>query len=380
MGTLPTEHRFSNQLLAQVQWLGTIAPNSVSNDLFIFYDFLPTAAELAGVARSAWPDTDGISAVPIFDATRPNTASKLAASTPTANRALYWEFCHNGLVNGMLNQSYAAGWGQAVRFDDNGTMPFETQWKAIAVNSNYTNILLYNLTADQSESVPLAGTPFGLDATLQLDHPLRGGRSLLVTKALAYATELFRTEHVEDPHWKSNKNASDRCCSSCFSPRGCGFPCMKMGPPAPPPIPPAPPGPTTPIAVSSLPGNWSMGGKTFTLSVDTSSSGAAAAAVVVTIGNPGDPSTCWTTCGSGGWDPKTNTITDVICKGCNRNATGSVRVKKVRKVIDHDYIYEGVRLDINWAVDHGSATGPGSGGRWSTWTKTVKEYEIVLEH
>jgi hypothetical protein len=360
----------------QVQWLGTIAPNSVSNDLFIFYDFLPTVAELAGVARSAWPDTDGISAVPIFEATRPNMASKLAASTPTANRALYWESCHYGMVNGMLNQSYAAGWGQAVRFDDNGTA-FETQWKAIAVNSNYTNILLYNISGDQSESVPLAGAPVGSDVTLQLDHPLRGeSGSPVVAKALAYATELFRTYHVEDPHWKSSKNASDRCCGACFSPHGCpSNSCMQMGPPGPPPVPPAPPG--APIVVSALAGNWSMNGKTFTLSVDTSGPGAAA---VVTIANPEDPSTCWSSCGSGGWEPETNTITDVICKGCNRNATGAVRARKVRKVVDHDYIYEGEVLDISWAVDHGSSTGPGSGGRWATWTKTVKRYEIVLEH
>jgi arylsulfatase A-like enzyme len=36
-----------------VQWPGTIAANSISDDLFIFYDLLPTAAELAGVPRSS---------------------------------------------------------------------------------------------------------------------------------------------------------------------------------------------------------------------------------------------------------------------------------------------------------------------------------------
>ena len=45
-----------------VQWPGTIAANSISDDMFIFYDFLPTAAELAGVPRSSWcvqsPETD----------------------------------------------------------------------------------------------------------------------------------------------------------------------------------------------------------------------------------------------------------------------------------------------------------------------------------
>ena len=83
------------------------------------------------------------------------------------------EFCHEGYVDGLLKQSYANGWGQAVRFDDNATA-YRTEWKAIAVNSDYTNVLLYNLTDDESESVPLAGTPVGPDATLTLDHPARG--------------------------------------------------------------------------------------------------------------------------------------------------------------------------------------------------------------
>jgi hypothetical protein len=54
---------------------------------------------------------------------------------------------------------------QAVRFDDNATS-YRTEWKAIAVNSDYTNVLLYNLTADISESAPLSGTPVGPDSTV----------------------------------------------------------------------------------------------------------------------------------------------------------------------------------------------------------------------
>ena len=47
-----------------VQWVGTIAANSVSDDLFIFYDLLPTAADLAGVAPAVWePLTDGLRCV-----------------------------------------------------------------------------------------------------------------------------------------------------------------------------------------------------------------------------------------------------------------------------------------------------------------------------
>ena len=129
---------------------------------------------------------------------------------------------------------------------------------------------VFYLSSNESESVPLAGAPVGSDATLQLDHPLRQrGGSQAVAKALVYATELFRTYHAEDPHWTSSKNASDQCWSACYSPGGCpSRNCVKMGPPGPPPIPPAPAG--APIAVSALLGNWSMNGKTFTVSVDTS--------------------------------------------------------------------------------------------------------------
>ena len=90
--------------------------------------------------------------MPVFEASRADTATKLATTTAAgaaaANRFLYYEFCHQGYVDGLLPQSYANGWGQAVRFDDNAT-EHRTEWKAIAVNSDYTNVLLYNITDDQ---------------------------------------------------------------------------------------------------------------------------------------------------------------------------------------------------------------------------------------
>jgi uncharacterized sulfatase len=314
-----------------VQWVGMIAPNSVSNDMFVFYDLLPTAAELAGVDKSSWPATDGLSAVPIFDASRANRTTKLESTSASANRFLYYEFCHNGMVDGLLKQSYASGWGQAVRFDDNTTQ-YETQWKAIAVNSLYTNILLYNITADRSESVPLAGTvhPRG-----ELAAPADDARDPpqyppVVANALAHATQLFHAQHVEDPYWKSSKNASDRCCASCFSPGGCNYPCKKFpGAPTPPPSP-APPSP--PIALSALVGDWNVndggGSVVFTLSVNSSSG-----KDIVTIRNPGDKTSCWKT-GTGGWDDQANAITNIFATGpgCVRNATGVVKVRKVRSV------------------------------------------------
>jgi hypothetical protein len=138
-------------------------------------------------------------------------ATTSAAGAAAANRFLYYEFCHEGYVDGLLPQSYANGWGQAVRFDDN-TTEHRTEWKAIAVNSDYTNVLLYNITGDQSESVPLAGKPVGPDRTgdLALGQRLAGRDPAAVAKALAFAIGLFRSEHVENPYWKSSKNVTDR--------------------------------------------------------------------------------------------------------------------------------------------------------------------------
>jgi arylsulfatase A-like enzyme len=75
-------------------------------------DLLPTAADLAGLDKSKWPvGIDGISAVPTFMNTRTNTTTQLsrADSQEVANRFLYYEFCHSGMVNGLLPQQYAQG-------------------------------------------------------------------------------------------------------------------------------------------------------------------------------------------------------------------------------------------------------------------------------
>ena len=74
-----------------------------------------------------------------------STRADAKSNSAVANRFLYYEFCHNGMVDGLLPQQYASGWGQALRFDSN-TTTYRTEWKAIAVNSNWKNILLYDAT------------------------------------------------------------------------------------------------------------------------------------------------------------------------------------------------------------------------------------------
>lgn len=103
-------------------------------------------------------------------------------------RYLYWEFCHYGAVDGQLPQVYQDGWVQAVRWDDNATA-YETEWKAILSNRNTSALLLYNLTDDVSESVPL----------------LAGGvvPNPHVARARDIILSFMQAAHVEDPYWVS---------------------------------------------------------------------------------------------------------------------------------------------------------------------------------
>jgi len=61
------------------RWPGQIAPGSVSDHLSAFWDFLPTACELAGILSPA--DIDGISYLPV-----------LRGEEQPAHDYLYWEF------------------------------------------------------------------------------------------------------------------------------------------------------------------------------------------------------------------------------------------------------------------------------------------------
>lgn len=49
---------------ALARWPGKIAPGQVSNLPWAFWDFLPTAAEVAGIAATDFPTTDGVSILP----------------------------------------------------------------------------------------------------------------------------------------------------------------------------------------------------------------------------------------------------------------------------------------------------------------------------
>lgn len=103
-------------------WPGHVPAGVVSDQVIAFWDFLPTAADLAG--RPAPANTDGESFAPALQGRRQNRS-----------RPLYWEF-HEG------------GFNQAIRFGD---------WKAIRFGKDGP-IELYNLKDDPSERTNLASS------------------------------------------------------------------------------------------------------------------------------------------------------------------------------------------------------------------------------
>lgn len=106
---------------AIARWTGTVKPGQVSDAIWTFWDFLPTAAELAGVKSPT--GIDGISFVPA-----------LHGRAMPAREYLYWEF-------------HERGFNQAVRMGD---------WKGVRTGSRRKPIELYNLKDDIGETSNVA--------------------------------------------------------------------------------------------------------------------------------------------------------------------------------------------------------------------------------
>lgn len=104
------------------RWPGKIKPGSVTDHLSAFWDFLPTAAEVAVIGAPA--NIDGISYLPA-----------LLGKEQEKHEFLYWEF-HEGRAS-----------KQAVRMGD---------WKAVRLHPS-AELELYNLQTDIGEQHNLAG-------------------------------------------------------------------------------------------------------------------------------------------------------------------------------------------------------------------------------
>lgn len=108
---------------AIARWTGRIKLGQVSDQPWAFWDFLPTAAELAGVPAPR--GIDGISIVPTLT----------GQGTQKQHDYFYWEFHENGFA-------------QAVR---------QGKWKAVR-KTGQTTAELYDLSSDLGEENNLAGT------------------------------------------------------------------------------------------------------------------------------------------------------------------------------------------------------------------------------
>jgi len=103
-----------------VRWPGTVRAGSVSDHVWPFWDFLPTAAEIAGVKAPS--NMDGISILPA-----------LLEKKQRDHLFLYWEFHERGFT-------------QAVRMGD---------WKAVRF-AKRRRLELYNLGTDVGEKNDIA--------------------------------------------------------------------------------------------------------------------------------------------------------------------------------------------------------------------------------
>jgi arylsulfatase A-like enzyme len=137
------------------RWPGTIPAGRVSDDPWAFWDFLPTAAEFAGVPVPAGCKTDGLSLVP-----------HLKGGPAPRRECFYWEL-HEGTPI------------QAVRYGD---------WKAVK-NGPDAKVELYNLTKDPGEQSDIAK-----------DHPGE------VEQALA----LMKKHHMPSPDWPLDGKSPQR--------------------------------------------------------------------------------------------------------------------------------------------------------------------------
>lgn len=122
-----------------VRWTGKIKANTTSDHLCAFWDFMPTAAELAGA--KAPNKFDGLSIVPTL----------LGKPGQKQHQFLYWEFHENGFHQG-------------VRMGD---------WKA--VRHNLGKLELYNLKSDLGEKNDIAGTQAEIVA--QIENHLKTART-----------------------------------------------------------------------------------------------------------------------------------------------------------------------------------------------------------
>ncbi len=127
-----------------IAWPGKIKDGTVNDHVAAFWDFLPTAAEVAG--GKAPPGVDGLSFLPT-----------LMGKEQKHHEYLYWEF-------------YEGGFQQAARLG---------KWKAVRPKLGGP-IELYDLDADLGEKMDVAARNQAVVARVE---------------------EVMRTAHTDSPDW-----------------------------------------------------------------------------------------------------------------------------------------------------------------------------------
>jgi arylsulfatase A-like enzyme len=128
------------------RWSGTVPADMVTDAPWAFWDFLPTAAELAG--SDVCPRTDGRSILPL-----------LRGERDRSERFFYWEQTDGGVFQ------------QAMRIG---------KWKTLRLTGPGSKVALYDLSADAGEKVDQAGK-----------HP----------EVVRQAEALFQKAHVESEEY-----------------------------------------------------------------------------------------------------------------------------------------------------------------------------------
>jgi len=131
---------------AIARWPGVVPAGRVSDEPWAFWDFLPTAAELAGAKLPTGFKTDGLS-----------LTGMLRGGPAPQRDYFYWELHEQAFI-------------QAVRFGD---------WKAVR-NGPKKEIELYDLKSDSGEKIDVAGSHREL---------------------VAKAESLMKEAHRDDPNW-----------------------------------------------------------------------------------------------------------------------------------------------------------------------------------
>ncbi|HJQ24572.1 MAG TPA: arylsulfatase [Blastocatellia bacterium] len=127
-----------------VRWPEHIPAGRLSGQAWAFWDFLPTACEIAGASAPA--DVDGVSVLPV-----------LLGQEPAHERLLYWEYYPR--KGGAFEQAARLGRWKAIRAD--AWRKKGKRWKVT------TSFELFDLTTDPSEQVDLADEQLSLVADLQ---------------------------------------------------------------------------------------------------------------------------------------------------------------------------------------------------------------------